>query len=82
MDEPVKNDKLRQLQAVGMVWNVIVSIALPTTLMALGGRWLDRRFGSSPWMTILGLLAALGISYLLVIRQAKQIAETLKTPKP
>ncbi len=65
-----------------MVWNVIASIAVPTTLLALGGRWLDQRLSSSPWMTILGLLAALGISYLLVIRQAKQIAETLKTPKP
>ncbi|MDQ7814792.1 MAG: AtpZ/AtpI family protein [Patescibacteria group bacterium] len=81
MDEPGKNDKLRQLQAIGMVWNVIVSIALPTTLMALGGRWLDRRLGSSPWMTIVGLLVALGISYLLVMRQAKKIAEMLKTPK-
>ncbi len=81
MVEPKNNSRVRQLEALGMVWNVIFSIAIPTTLLALGGRWLDNRWHSSPWMTLLGLALALGISYVLVSRQAKAIAANLKTPK-
>lgn len=58
-------------QATGFVWDVFASIAIPTTLCALGGRWLDARYGASPWFTIAGLIIALAVSYVLVMRKAK-----------
>ena len=60
------------LEAVSFVWDVLFSIAVPTTLFALFGRWLDQRWHSAPWMTVLGLLLALALAAVLVMRKAKQ----------
>ncbi|MFA5798235.1 MAG: AtpZ/AtpI family protein [Patescibacteria group bacterium] len=79
MDQDEKPGKLQALQSLGLVWEVIVAIALPTTLFALGGRWLDTRFHTSPLFILVGLIASLGIVYLLVSRKAKEIALKLKS---
>lgn len=71
--------RISQLQALGFVWEVFMAIALPTTLLALGGRWLDRRWNASPWMTIIGFVFAIAISGALVYRKAKQFAGTQNT---
>lgn len=68
------------LEALSFVWDMVVIIALPTTLLALGGRWLDRKLGATPWFTFLGLVLALGIAYILVSRKAKDIAKRLADP--
>lgn len=60
------------MDAMGFVWQVLMSIALPTTLFALGGRWLDHKLGMSPWFTIIGFFLALFLSSVLIIREAKQ----------
>lgn len=80
MAGPDKRQNLNLLQALSFVWDMVVIIALPTTLLALGGRWLDRKFGSTPWFTLLGLVVALTIAYVLVNRKAKEIAKRLADP--
>lgn len=70
------------LDALSFVWDVIFSIAIPTTLFALLGRWLDQRWHTSPWMTILGLILALGLAFVLVMRKAKQFLATLPKKIP
>lgn len=65
-------------EAIGFVWEVLLSVAVPTTLLGLGGRWVDRHYGSSPWATVLGLLLAIGISALIVLRRGKAMAERMK----
>jgi len=77
MAEPDKKANLKLLQALNVVWDVILIIAVPTILLALGGRWLDRHFNSSPWFTLFGLVIALAIVYVLVSRKAKDIAKDL-----
>lgn len=81
MDQNGKSSKLQGLQALGLVWDIILAIALPTTLLALVGRWLDGKLQTSPLFTLLGLALALVIVYLMVSRKAKEIAERLKTQK-
>jgi LPXTG-motif cell wall-anchored protein len=77
MPGPDKKGELKMLEAMSFVWDVVVIIALPTTLLALGGRWLDKRLESSPWFTLLGLALALGIVYLMISRKAKDIAKRI-----
>lgn len=77
MPGPDKQQNLKLLEALSFAWDMVVIIALPTTLLALGGRWLDRRLSATPWFTLLGLAVALGIAYLLVSRKAKDIAKRL-----
>ncbi len=59
------------------VWEILVVIAVPTTLFALGGRWLDAKWGTSPWMTILGLILALALAAIMVFRRGKKMATRL-----
>ncbi len=80
MAGPDKQGNLKMLEALSFVWDMVVIIALPTTLLALGGRWLDRKLGATPWFTFLGLVLALGIAYILVSRKAKDIAKRLADP--
>lgn len=71
MSEPPKTKTVKAMQAVGFVWEVLVSVALPTTLFALAGRWADQRWGTSPWMAVIGLVLALGTTYVLMKRKIK-----------
>lgn len=64
-------------QAVGFVWQLLMFIAIPTTLLALAGRWIDTRFGSTPWATLLGLILALALSMAAAHRAGKRIAKDL-----
>lgn len=81
MAEPDKKTDLKLLESLNMVWEIVIMIALPTTLAALAGRWLDNHLHSSPWFTILGLVVALALAYLLVSRKAKDVAKRLGGPK-
>lgn len=71
--------QISQLNAVGFVWEIFAAIALPTTLFALAGRWLDARWNISPWMTVLGFVLAIALSGWIVYRKAKKFAESMKS---
>lgn len=72
---------ISQWEAVGFVTEVLISIAVPTTLLALAGRWADEKYGLTPWLTVLGLLLSLAISASLVTRRAKEMAARMKSPR-
>ncbi len=74
----MKPSKISQWEALGFVGEVFAIIAVPTIACALAGRWLDTHFRVSPWFTILGLMVALAISGVLVVRRAKDTAEKMK----
>ena len=65
-----------------MVWELLFLIAVPTTLFALGGRWADKHWHLTPWGTIAGLILAISISGVLVLRKGKEVAERMKTRRP
>lgn len=78
MDEQQLQKGISGMEAVGFVWDVLIAVAVPTTLLALGGRWLDERFHTSPWFVALGLFLSIGISYLLVSRKAQAYVKRMK----
>ena len=45
----------------------------PPALLVAGGIYLDLHYGTKPWMTVLGTVAGLGFSILLVRRQLKEV---------
>lgn len=80
MDEKVPSSEkktISSLQAIGIVWEIFAAIAVPTVLAAFAGRWLDRRFETSPLFIILGLFIALAISGVIVVRKGRRIAKTM-----
>jgi len=78
MDHPNPLKSATPWWAIGFVWDVFVSIALPTVVFALGGRWLDNRWHTSPWFTLIGLLISLVAVWFLVRYQAKRLQEIVK----
>lgn len=67
--------------ALTMSWQLLVVIVLPV----LGGRWLDTRFSMSPVWTVIGVVAGLA-GTIIVVRQAMQqlseiMSRDIKEPK-
>ena len=77
-----KSEAIFKLEAGGFLWEVFLAVALPAGICAYAGRRLDAAWGTHPWMTLLGLLLALGLSGVIVSRQALRFAQRLKTTKP
>ncbi len=78
MENKPRKESISRLEALGFVWDVLVSVAVPTTVLALLGRWLDARWGSTPAATIVGLILSFVIAGALVMRKAKAMAERMK----
>lgn len=64
-----KTSKNDTWSALSFAWNLGYSIAIPLVLLALGGRFLDRKLGTSPWMLLGGILVSIIISSFIVYRK-------------
>ena len=72
MEQPVRTPPVKYGEAMALCTEILISIFVPTALCALGGRWLDANWHTSPWMTVVGLLLALVITTVLVVHKARQ----------
>jgi F0F1-type ATP synthase assembly protein I len=52
-----------------------IEMALGPVLLALAGWWLDRRYGTSPWFVIIGVVAGLSLAIQAVIRTIKEVSK-------
>ncbi len=59
--------------ALRLAWDLGYIIALPAALFGFGGAYLDKAYGTSPWLLLLGIALAMTISVLGVLRKLKQI---------
>ena len=62
-----------QWQAMSFVSDFLFSILVPTAGCAYLGRWIDSRYGTSPWAVILGLLLALVLVTIIVKQKAEKM---------
>lgn len=54
-----KDQKQDSWSAVGFAWELGYSIAIPLVLFTLGGRLLDKKLGTSPWLLLVGLFISI-----------------------
>lgn len=54
-----------------------IEIVLSVAVGLLGGQWLDKKFGSSPWFTLIGLAYGLAAATRAVYRALKQANKDL-----
>lgn len=60
--------------ALSLAWELGYTIAVPIVAFALGGRWLDRKFETSPWLLLAGIFLSLIVSsWLVYFKMAKII---------
>lgn len=63
--------------AFAMIGQIGFATAIPLVLLGLGGRYLDGRFGTAPYLFLLGLILAGIFAYLSVKRIVKEYLKEL-----
>ncbi|TSC58534.1 MAG: Uncharacterized protein Greene041619_544 [Candidatus Peregrinibacteria bacterium Greene0416_19] len=59
--------------ALRLAWNLGYIIAIPAAAFGFGGAYLDRYFGTSPFLLLLGFAIALTLSWIGVKRLIRTI---------
>ncbi len=56
-------------RTIALAWELGYVIALPLVVFGISGRWLDRRYDTSPLFLLVGILAAIVISGIWVFKK-------------
>ncbi len=70
---PDQNNQRPLFQALGLAWELGYTIAVPLVIFALGGRFLDRALGTSPWLLMAGVVLSIAVTSWLVYRKVSGI---------
>ncbi len=79
-----KFEKPQEIKEKGQVWSALslawqlgYSIAIPLVVLALGGRLIDKKFGTSPWFLLTGIFLSLIVStFSVYFKTIKILKET------
>ncbi len=56
-----------------LAWELGYTITIPIVALALVGRMLDKRFETSPWLLLAGIVVSIIVSSFMVYRKVKKI---------
>jgi len=59
--------------ALGLAWQLGYTIAVPLVALALLGRFLDKKLGTSPFLLLAGILVSIGVTTWLVYKKTLDI---------
>ena len=74
----LNREQREQLKQLGSLSTIGIALGLSIALGSLGGRWLDGKLGTEPWLQWIGLgfgLAAGARSLYRVVRRAQRMME-------
>jgi F0F1-type ATP synthase assembly protein I len=69
---------VRAWEAMGFVWDLLFALVIPTVFFGFGGGWLDKRLGTAPFFTVIGIVLALAVAAILVYRKARRLGELME----
>ncbi|KKU93886.1 MAG: hypothetical protein UY26_C0003G0034 [Candidatus Jorgensenbacteria bacterium GW2011_GWA1_48_13] len=61
------------IRPLALAWELGYTIAIPIVVMALGGRFLDRYFGTGPILLLVGIFVSVLLTSFLVYRKTKKV---------
>ena len=61
----------------GTTGAVGIEIAVAIAIGYLGGRWLDHKFGTTPWLTWVGFFSGVGAAVKAIVRITRQYKRRL-----
>lgn len=68
-----KKNEDKSFSALGLAWELGYTIAVPLVALALAGRFLDRKLGTSPFLLLAGILISIAVSSWLVYKKTLDI---------
>ena len=71
----------RQLRAARLA-SVGIELSVSTVVGLLGGRWLDRKFGTDPYLSLVGLLIGVFAGFRSLIRTARKAQADASAQSP
>jgi F0F1-type ATP synthase assembly protein I len=57
-----------------------IELGLSVMIGLIGGQWLDKRFGTEPWLLLLGLVFGMAAGFRSVFRALKDLTAADKAP--
>lgn len=54
------------------MWSDAITYVMPIVLGVLGGFWLDKQFGTSPWLTLIGMAWGIATTMYLLISAGRR----------
>jgi ATP synthase protein I len=66
--DPDRNDTGSVLRSVGPLLGSGLQLALSVVVMFLIGRWLDGKFGTTPWLMVVGIAFGFAAGMVALIR--------------
>lgn len=64
----------RTIRMIGQLSTIGLAFVFALVMGFAGGYWLDRRFGTAPWLSLLGFAIGLAAGILNVVRTMKVVA--------
>ena len=72
----------RQLTALARLASVGIEFSISTIVGLLGGRWLDEKAGTAPWLMLVGLVIGVVAGMRSLIRAARMSGKTSAAEQP
>jgi F0F1-type ATP synthase assembly protein I len=75
--DAIDPDAKKMWRVAGTTGAVGIEIVLAVLVGYLGGQWLDRHFGTGPWLKWVGLVAGVGAAIKALMRVVRQYNKSL-----
>ena len=75
------SDRYKQVRIYGLLSSIPGFLVVPPVVGALAGQWLDRRFNTAPWLTLVFLFLGFGAAVRLVVRTIRRVNEIQERDK-
>ena len=66
-------EKYQQIRVYGLLSSIPGFLVVPPVVGALAGMWLDKRFGTAPWLLLVFLVLGFGSGVRLIMRTLKRV---------
>lgn len=66
---------MQRFKGIGPYGTVGLDMVLAVVVGLLGGRWLDQRFGTRGWLTVIGFLFGIAASFNILFKAARRLRE-------
>ena len=66
-------EKFKQVRIFGLLSSIPGFLVVPPVVCTLAGMWLDKRFGTAPWLLLVFLILGFGSGVRLIMRTLTRV---------